>query len=325
MTITDDNTTSSPVIDATSYYPFGLVMSGISSKAAGKLENKFKYNGKELQGKEFIDGSGLEWYDYGARMYDNQLMRWMAIDPLSEKYYSQSTYSFALNNPILFNDPDGRDVDPTKLEGKKNIQALQNLLSTKAGYKLIAQFMHKGGVINITIGGKATTFNFTKEGSRANDNLSLISVPNSILNPVGEGNAGMPRDGVTSETEKGRINEIGDDKNYDLNKGVSFNVFIEKELSEEKSTSAIAHELFVHVDPNVQRLQAIQTKMVHGLKPGTKEYINQLKTIQNSGDTDHKNLGQGKNTTYQNISAQLDKLKNTNQYTEHYKKDVNAH
>ncbi len=85
-------------------------MAGISSKAAGKQENKYKYNGKELQHQEFNDGSGLELYDYGNRMYDQQTGRWTKLDGKAELYFGTSPYVYALNQPTNAIDPDGNLV-----------------------------------------------------------------------------------------------------------------------------------------------------------------------------------------------------------------------
>ena len=92
------------------YYPFGLTMSGISSKAAGSLTNKIGITGKELQNKEFSDGSGLEQYDFGARFYDPQIGRWNVPDPKAEAYTGWSPYNYVLNNPLKYIDPKGEDV-----------------------------------------------------------------------------------------------------------------------------------------------------------------------------------------------------------------------
>ncbi len=94
------------------YYAFGLSIAGISSKAAGKADNKSKYSSNELQSKEFSDGSGLELYDFNARSYDQQIGRFFQIDPLTDEGGQESwhPYQYCFNNPIVNVDPDGKLV-----------------------------------------------------------------------------------------------------------------------------------------------------------------------------------------------------------------------
>ncbi|MBO9203609.1 MULTISPECIES: DUF6443 domain-containing protein [Niastella] len=97
-----------PLLEETHYYPFGLTMKGISSGAMCILGNKYNFNGKELANNEFSDGSGLEWYEYGARNnYDVQIGRFLSEDPIADSFYHYTPYQFAGNEVPNAIDLDG--------------------------------------------------------------------------------------------------------------------------------------------------------------------------------------------------------------------------
>ena len=86
------------VEEVNDYYPFG----GLLSSSLSNNVQPYKYNGKELN-----RDNGLDWYDYGARMYDASLGRWHMMDPMAEKYYTINSYVYCINNPVGYIDPNG--------------------------------------------------------------------------------------------------------------------------------------------------------------------------------------------------------------------------
>lgn len=71
----------------------------------------YRFNGKELD-----EETG--YYYYGARYYTPELGIWLSVDPLSDKYPSLSPFMYCAGNPVIYIDPDGRDIWEINENGK---------------------------------------------------------------------------------------------------------------------------------------------------------------------------------------------------------------
>ena len=85
------------VLEHNDYSGFGQRLESSTGSA-----NRYCYNGKEEQ-----PIFATPYSDYGARQYSSASGRWLAVDPLAEKYYITPPYAFCNNNPVNFVDPDG--------------------------------------------------------------------------------------------------------------------------------------------------------------------------------------------------------------------------
>ena len=95
------------VVQSNEYYPFGMLM----ASSTNPDEQPYKYGDKELD-----TSFDLNWYDFSARYQDG--IRFTTIDPLAEKKYWLSPYTYGRNNPLRFIDPDGMDEWEINPQGK---------------------------------------------------------------------------------------------------------------------------------------------------------------------------------------------------------------
>jgi RHS repeat-associated protein len=76
-----------------------------------KLSGGYRYgfNGKENDNE--VKGEGNQ-QDYGMRIYDGRIGKFLSVDPLASEFPSWSPYSYGFNNPIFWTDPTGAAPEP---------------------------------------------------------------------------------------------------------------------------------------------------------------------------------------------------------------------
>jgi len=100
----DQDSTWTSLINTTDYYPFGLAMDGRSEQDS---TYRYGFNGKEKdQSGEF----GMTSYDYGFRIYNPAIAKFLSVDPLASQYAELTPYQFASNTPIWAKDIDGLEA-----------------------------------------------------------------------------------------------------------------------------------------------------------------------------------------------------------------------
>ncbi|MDC8005428.1 hypothetical protein POV27_15295 [Aureisphaera galaxeae] len=122
----DVDTYWAKVTSASDYYPFGAGLYG------RQLTDGYRYGfngmGKDNEIKN-IEGSS---YDFGARIYNPHLGRWISVDPLLEKYKGLSPFNFVGNMPIIAIDPDGERIKII-FSDKSYTRTVKNIIQRKLG------------------------------------------------------------------------------------------------------------------------------------------------------------------------------------------------
>lgn len=171
------------IVNATDYYPFGMQMVGRIFNTGGY---RYGFNGKEND-QETGD------QDYGMRIYDTRLGRFLSKDPLAYKYPMLTPYQFASNRPIAAIDLDGAEGFMKTIQYDKTGNAIsvdlvydETVKSLPAG-QVYVQHAYPAGAIIKTEGLGALDFTNSKylyTNQHGNKDYSVREEYNPFYNPA---------------------------------------------------------------------------------------------------------------------------------------------
>jgi len=197
----DGTVTSSEIIKEAHFYPFGMVHKGYNNvvNPIGSSFHKYDYQNQERQ-----DELGLNWLQFKYRMHDPAIGRFVSIDPLAADYVHNSTYAFAENKVIKYNELEGLEVYLNKFDR----QSYEN----KSWLGKAATFVGNAGVS--LANGAIDVFNYAGDLTDPNAPLTGFSYGANKLGSDTKATAGAISDYAQNTT----LSEFGSDVSNALSK-----------------------------------------------------------------------------------------------------------
>lgn len=224
--------------------------------AAPNSNYRYGFNGKEKDNE--IKGEGAQ-YDYGFRIYDPRLGRFLSVDPLAKSYPWNSTYAFAEGDVIRSIDLDGLEkyvvVNNYDKYGRITKIKVESIVSISNGLAIDQNFKIQGSKKDLT--DKDIYVQDTRNGQ-------------FISNDGSRNGSLTPRELIAYNT-KLKVN--ADDDNFDHDNGITDGQ--NDELGNQFTTSSFK-EAFSHIKDS-------KIGVTHDYKDGEKSFNNSATIKDKSG------------------------------------------
>ncbi len=133
----------------TNYFTFGMTMPGRQlTPASGSY--RYGFNGKELDNNGTGMGGGGATYDYGFRIYNPQIAKFLSVDPLAVEYPWFSPYHFAGNSPIKYLDRDGLEPETYTMHLDNGDELVFELVAAQTVHEVVETSTEPNGDVNVT-------------------------------------------------------------------------------------------------------------------------------------------------------------------------------